>query len=256
MMTTHELFGDSQRRWVYFGRDPDRMHTIIDTNQYLILHNEAGALLDPGGIEIFPPYVAALSREVDLEKVEHIVSSHQDPDVISSLGLWLDVCPQVQVHVPFPWMLFIPHMSGGTPVREIPDEGMTLPLGGSNDLELIPAHYLHSSGNFSLYDPRAKILFTGDIGAALLPPEHDGIFVEDFDAHIQYMEAFHKRWMPSEEAKSFWLERVRGLAVDILAPQHGALFRGADVARFLDWFDQLPVASAWAGARKAGGGPA
>jgi flavorubredoxin len=246
MMTACELFNDNQRRWVCFGRDPDRIQTIIDTNQYLILHNEAGALLDPGGIEVFPPFLAALSREVDLEKVEHIVSSHQDPDVISSLGLWFDVCPKVNVHVPFPWMLFIPHLSGGNPVQEIPDQGMLLPLGGSQQIELIPAHYLHSSGNFSVYDPRAKILFSGDIGAALLPPDHADLFVEEFDRHIQYMEAFHKRWMPSEEAKAFWLERVRKLEIDILAPQHGALFRGKDVVRFLDWFEALPVASAWA----------
>jgi flavorubredoxin len=225
------------------------MKTIIDTNQYLILQGEAGALLDPGGVEIFPPYVAALSREAALDKIEHIVSSHQDPDVISSLGLWLDVCPHVQVHVPFPWLLFIPHIAGGKALGEIPDEGMRLPLGDSDDLQLIPAHYLHSSGNFSLYDPRAKILFTGDIGAALLPPDFDSVFVKDFDTHIGFMETFHRRWMPSEEAKGFWLDRVRELDINILAPQHGALFRGDDVPRFLDWFAKLPVASAWDAAR-------
>lgn len=251
MMQSFELFNDGNRRWVYFGRDPERLNTIIDTNQYLILHGDKGALLDPGGLELFPPFVAALSKWVDLEKIEHIVSSHQDPDVISSLGLWLDVCPQVDVHVPFPWMLFIPHLSGGQSLLEIPDEGMTLPLGESHDLALIPAHYLHSSGNFSLYDPRAKILFSGDIGAALLP-EGTPAFVEDFDEHVQFMDLFHRRWMPSAEAKRYWLERVRALDITMMCPQHGAIFRGADVKRFFDWFEDLPVASGWDAARKGG----
>jgi flavorubredoxin len=245
MMTAHELYADSERRWVYFGRDPDRMQTIIDTNQYLVLHGEQGALLDPGGMELFPPYIAALSKEVDLDKIDHIVASHQDPDVISSLSLWLDVCPNVTVHVPFPWLLFIPHLSGGRPLNEIPDGGMRLTLGTSNDLQLIPAHYLHSSGNFSAYDPRAKILFSGDIGAALLPEDHTSPFVEDFDQHVRYMETFHRRWMPSETAKQNWLSRVRGLEIEQMCPQHGAVFRGEDVHRFLDWFDGLPVGSAW-----------
>lgn len=245
MMQSLELFNDGTRRWVYFGRDPDRMDTIIDTNQYLVTERDKGLLFDPGGVELFPSYVAALSREISLENIEHIVSSHQDPDVISSLGLWLDVCASVQVRVPFPWLLFIPHMSGGVPVMEIPDQGMNLTLGGSDDIQLIPAHYLHSSGNFSAYDPTAKILFTGDIGAALLPPGHEDIFVEDFDEHVAYMEAFHKRWMPSEEAKKFWLQLVRGLDIQMLAPQHGAIFRNGDVQRFFDWFETLPVAGGW-----------
>jgi len=36
-------------------------------------------------------------------------------------------------------------------------------------LELIPAHFLHSVGNFSVYDPQSKILFSGDIGASVMP---------------------------------------------------------------------------------------
>ena len=34
-------------------------------------------------------------------------------------------------------------------------------------VDAIPAHYCHSSGTFSLYDPTAGILFSGDIGADL-----------------------------------------------------------------------------------------
>ncbi len=43
---------------------------------------------------------------------------------------------------------------------------------GGEKLEIIPAHYLHASANFHVYDPEAKILFSGDVGAALLPPGH------------------------------------------------------------------------------------
>lgn len=240
-MKALELYAGSTRRWVYFGRDPGRMKTIIDTNQYLITNNGRGLLLDPGGLEVFPAYIPVLSREIDLADIDLLVSSHQDPDVISSLALWIDTCPNMQVYVPMPWMMFIPHLCEGKQLNRIPDKGMNLILGESQNLELIPAHYLHSSGNFSLYDPEAKILFSGDIGAAILSGDNIPIFVEDFDAHEKSMRAFHQRWMPSEAAKHAWLDRVSQLDIEMMCPQHGSIFRGDDVQRFFDWFHDLEV---------------
>jgi flavorubredoxin len=240
-MITKELFNKGDRSWIFIGRDPDKKETLIDTNEYLIVNKGKGTLLDPGGIEIFPSVIAALSREIKMENIESIFSSHQDPDTSSSLSLWLGVCPDIDVYAPGIWSLFISHFGEARPINPIPDGGMNLPLGGSNDLELIPAHYLHSSGNFSLYDPQAKILFSGDIGGALLPKDKTALFVEDFDSHIQYMEGFLKRLMPSNTAKNKWIKRVRGLDIDMMCPQHGTIFKGGDVGRFLDWFEKLEV---------------
>jgi len=243
-MISHELYNDGFRRWVYFGRDPNRPDTLIDTNQYLVTHNKEGLLLDPGGVETFPSVVSTLSREIDVTQVKKIFASHQDPDIISSLSLWLGLIPEVEVFVPWVWSTFIPHFGGGRALTSIPDEGMMMALGGSENLRLIPAHYLHSSGNFSVYDPMARILFSGDIGAALLPRDYKDIFVNNFEKHVQYMTGFHRRWMPSNRAKSRWISQVRELKIDMLCPQHGAIFRDDDVKRFLDWFDELEVESA------------
>jgi len=43
------------------------------------------------------------------------------------------------------------------------------------------------------------------------------------------------------QAKRVWIDRVRELDIDILAPQHGRMFKGDDVKRFLDWFESLQV---------------
>jgi flavorubredoxin len=58
------------------------------------------------------------------------------------------------------------------------------------------------------------------------------------------MEHFHRRWMPSNRAKNDWIRRVRQLDIDMLCPQHGAVFKGDDVGRFLDWFEGLEVGGA------------
>ena len=243
-MIKETLYDDGRRRWLFFGRDPDRSGVVIDTNQYLITNDGWGLLPDPGGTEIFPAVAAVVSGEIELSRLKGIFGSHQDPDIISSLGLWRDICPDIDVHVPSTWESFVPHFGGCETLIPIPDAGGSIALGDGPPLQLIPAHYLHSSGNFSLYDPVAKILFSGDIGAALLPDSEQGIFVEDFDNHTRFMEGFHRRRMPSNSAKNDWIRRVRGLDIELLCPQHGAVFRAEDTGRFLDWFEALEVGAA------------
>ena len=67
------------------------------------------------------------------------------------------------------------------------------------------------------------------------------MFVDNFDEHIPKMKMFHQRWMPSNRAKNDWVNRVRHLDIEILAPQHGRIYKGDDVKRFLDWFEALEV---------------
>jgi flavorubredoxin len=123
--------------------------------------------------------------------------------------------------------------------KAIKDSGDCIQV-GKIDLHFIPAHYLHSSGNFHVYDPVSKIYFSGDVGAAL-EPKGTPFFVEDFNSHIDKMQLFHQRWMPSNKAKNEWVKRVRSMDIKMLVPQHGRMFRGKDVKLFLDWFEALEV---------------
>lgn len=241
MKTTKTIFQDGSHKWVAIVRDPEKPNYLIDTNEYLVAYGDQGLLLDPGGAEIFPAVFSALSAEFDPSALAGIFASHQDPDTVSSLALWLEFNPAMRCYVSWLWSGFIPHFGGtAETLVAIPDEGMDIALAGLS-LKAVPAHYLHSSGNFHLYDKVAKILFSGDVGAALLPPGQDGLFVENFDAHIRHAEAFHKRWMGSNEAKRRWCERVAHLDIDMLCPQHGAIYRGSDVQRFINWFDEIQV---------------
>jgi flavorubredoxin len=235
------LFEKGEHKWAVVARDADKPGYVIDTNEYLISHRNESLLTDPGGMEIFPAVFSALSQETDLSAVKYLFASHQDPDIISSLALWLDVNPEVRCYTSWLWASFIPHFGGNDKTFiAIPDDGMEIDLHGLK-LQAVPAHYLHSSANFHLYDPVAKIYFSGDVGAALVPPEEDRLFVENFDKHIQYAEGFHRRWMGSNEAKLDWCERAARMNIDMLCPQHGSIYQGQDVERFINWFSELPV---------------
>lgn len=241
MKSARTIFEDGNHRWIAIARDPARPEFLVDTNEYLVVEGEDALLLDPGGSEIFPSVFSALSTVFDVREIRRIFSSHQDPDIASSLSLWLEFNPRIKCYISWLWAGFVPHFGGGGETFiPIPDNGMDILL-GSTRLQAVPAHYLHSSGNFHLYDPKAKILFSGDVGAALLPPGEDGLFVEKFDTHIRHAEGFHRRWMGSAKAKNDWCSRVANMDIDMLCPQHGAIYQGEDVKRFIDWFSRLEV---------------
>ncbi|GGY34769.1 MBL fold metallo-hydrolase [Bacterioplanes sanyensis] len=239
-MLATTIYEQGDHRWIMFGRDPDKAEGIIDTNQYLVISGEEAILLDPGGIELFAPMLSAVLKYVPADQIRYLFASHQDPDIISSLGLWDQALPNASLYSPWLWEGFIRHF-GMERIRycAIPDEGLNLTV-GRIQLQFVPAHYLHSSGNFHVYDPKAKILMSGDVGAALEPGEPP-LWVENMSQHSAHMKTFHQRWMPSNEAKDHWLRRVRQLDIDIMAPQHGRLFKQAHVDEFFNWFEQLSV---------------
>jgi flavorubredoxin len=245
MKKTEVIFESESHKWIMITRDPSKLSYVIDTNEYLIINKEQkGFLIDPGGLEIFPVVFGSISRDFSPDDISHIFSSHQDPDIISSISLWLEVNPKIQCYISWLWTSFVPHFGGdSTTYIPIPDEGMEIQHGNVS-LTAVPAHYLHSSGNFNLYDKVSNIFFSGDIGSALLPADHTDIYVSNFDSHIKMCEKFHKRWMGSERAKKKWCERVSSLKVDMLCPQHGSIFAGKDVDRFVNWFSDLEIGMA------------
>ncbi len=238
-MKTIQLY-DQGHQWFCFARDPEKPDNIIDTNQYMVRHRDRTLLMDPGGIEIFAPMLGAILHHAKIEQITDLFASHQDPDIISSLGLWDQTLPKARLHGPWLWESFLSHFGMNHITYEaIPDEGATINLDGV-ELEFIPAHYLHSSGNFHVFDRQSGILMCGDVGAALEPP-NSAMYVEDFNEHIPKMELFHQRWMPSNRAKNDWIRRVRELKPTMLCPQHGRIYKDDNVEKFLDWLERLEV---------------
>ena len=221
----------------------------IPSNQLMIVDSGEAALFDPGGDLTYTPLSIALSRHIPIQSaLKYVFASHQDPDIITSLPRWLmhTDCKVVTSRL---WARFLPHLVSGfvankmnksltSRLIELPDEGERIPLGKSW-IQAVPAHFLHSVGNFHFYDPVSKILFSGDVGAAATPGD-DHSPVEDVARHIPLMEGFHRRYMASNKACRIWVNRVRALDVEMLVPQHGKPFIGKDkVAQFLAWFEGL-----------------
>lgn len=221
----------------------------IQANQFLIIHGKHTALLDPGGDLTYTPLFMEVIKHVSIKDLDYVIASHQDPDIIASLDKWITytnckvACSQL-------WIRFLPHLipkqlelvsascSDKNRYLGIPDEGMDIPLGDSV-LKAIPAHFLHSVGNFQFYDPVSKILFSGDLGASVVHEDADKP-VENFEQHIPAMLGFHRRYMAGNKACRLWANMIRGLDIEMIVPQHGRPFKGKPIInQFIDWIENL-----------------
>ncbi len=212
----------------------------IPSNQYLVINHGKGILLDPGGFGVMPQVLHHLMKYITPEDVVGIVLSHQDPDIVGGLSSWMEMT-EAKIYVSKIWLRFLPHYGIKNMQRfvGIDDQGSDLKL---NDvvLKLLPAHFLHSPGQLNVYDPLSKILFTGDIGAAeYQDADFSEIFVKDFPVHQKRIEYFHRRYMSSNRALKYWLKIISCLDIDIIAPQHGYLYKGEAQSGLLSWLDTL-----------------
>jgi flavorubredoxin len=221
----------------------------VQANLHLVVEPEGALLLDPGGHQVYPRAVAEVSACLGDVPLRYVFLSHQDPDAVAALNGWLMVS-EAEALISSLYVRFIPHFGLDELVehrlRPLPDEGARLRL-GRGELLVLPAHFLHSEANFQIYDPAARILYSGDLGASFGAGAGP---VADFDAHLPFLEPFHRRHMASRRALAAWAEMVRALDIEIIAPQHGAAFVGRDVvARLIEWcaglecgIDLLPAA--------------
>lgn len=234
------LYRDPRHTFVLLNESEPGAEDGVRSNQYLIVRDGVGVLLDPGGFGVMPQVLAEMLRYVKPEHIRNIVLSHQDPDIVGGLATWLELTP-AQVLVSSIWMRFLPHygLRDMSRFSSVPDSGMNFEVAPDFALRIVPAHFLHSEGQINTYDPVSRILFTGDIGAAMMPPDRDDAFVDDFDAHIPFIDGFHHRYMGSNHAIRCWLDTIADLDIDMLAPQHGPIYRGPAVRAFLDWLREL-----------------
>lgn len=212
---------------------------MVQANVHLIVDSGKGMILDPGGHKVFKHLIQEIGVIIGVDNLEWIFFSHQDPDIVAAANGWLMTTKATAIASKL-WLRFIPHFGVDrlvvNRIKGIDDTGTIIKL-GNTDIYILPAHWMHSPGNFQVYDPVSRILYSGDLGASL---GQDYTFVPDFEEHIKYMEGFHRRYISSGRALRNWAKMIRQLDIEIIAPQHGAIFKGKEmVNKFIRWVENL-----------------
>ena len=238
------LFDDGEHKCVMFSFD-DESHedSYLSVNQFLIVQHGTAILIDPGSEAIFDELYDAVSEYVEVSQIKFIFFSHQDPDVSGSIGQWA-ATTSAKFIMSSLWVRFMSHYGFMDMARimALPDHGAKINF-GKDSLKFLPAHFLHSPGNFTLYDTRSKIAFSGDIGAAILPSNEGEKAVENFEEHVKALEGFHTRYMGSNKLCKAWVETLQKHEINMIAPQHGFVFKDEDVQKFLSWLYELQCGS-------------
>lgn len=232
------LYTDDNHQCIKF--DSLAMGGEAQANLFLIKHDRRGMIIGCGGQRIYKSVLAELSSHLPAGALDFIFLPHQDPDIVSGLNQWLPIC-KAQVMISSLWTKFLPAFCVQglleSRVTAIPDGGMKVELAGS-PLAVVPAHFLYSPGNFQIYDPISKILFTGSLGSSIEPHTENIVTEEDFSQHQSLMTSFHSRHIGSHEACKRWAAMIRKLDVEMIVPQLGACITGKDmVEKFYQWVE-------------------
>jgi flavorubredoxin len=236
-----ELYHQKGHQCLMFSDTTVEDNEAVQANQFLIVDDDTGAIIDPGGNLAYSELYLGMTRHFPPHQLSAILASHADPDIIASLDRWM-TATTAPVYISRVWERFVPHFCkpGKTAGRVvgIPDPGLRIRV-GRGELWALPAHFLHAEGNFQFYDPISRILFSGDLGASIGRQVDPRRPVTSLAAHIPAMEGFHRRYMVSNKVLRLWARMVRTLDIEMIVPQHGAPMAGAAVREFIEWVQDL-----------------
>ena len=184
-----ELYKDAHHQCLMFT-DLSRDHgEAVQSNQFLIVNKDTGAIIDPGGNVAYNELYLGMMKYFPPQKLAAIVASHADPDIIASLDRWM-TATTAPLYISKIWERFAPHFCklGKTVQRVmgIPDAGMRIPIGDSV-LEAFHRRYMVSNKILRLWARMVKKL---DI--EMIVPQHGrplvGSAVGEFIEWVQDLE--------------------------------------------------------------------
>lgn len=97
------------------------------------------------------------------------------------------------------------------------------------------APFPHIPGALTTFDPVVRVLFSGDIWAAL---DLDWqLVVSDFEAHTEKMDLFHLDYMACNRAARGFIHRLQD--IDAILLQHSSIISIHDVPAALAYIENL-----------------
>lgn len=220
--------------WVGFYEET----TKLQCNPFLLIDEQDVVLFDPGSIPDFPKIMRKVIDLVNPSEITLIVVSHQDPDVCGNLPVVEDVIdnPELRIAAHTNTARLISHLGLRAPIERVDQCGNQLTLGSGRILDCIHLPYLHSPGAMATFDRKTGFLFSGDLFGALT--KNGDIF--STEGFPQSLDSFHQAYMPSNACLRRGLQRLDGLDIKAILPQHGSVIEGDNVGVAIEHLRHLP----------------
>ena len=105
-----ELYRDKNHACLMFTDLIEEDGQAVQANQFLIVDDGTGAIIDPGGNLAFNELFLAMSKHFAPSKLAYVIASHADPDIIASLDRWMTSTKASRV-ISRVWERFAPHFT-------------------------------------------------------------------------------------------------------------------------------------------------
>jgi len=217
-------------------------------NAYLILADKI-TLIDTVKAPFKDEMLARIASVVDPEKIAYIISNHSEMDHSGCLPEVIDILKPEKI---FASTVGVKTLSDHFHTdREIVavKEGEVLSLGNLN-LTFVETRMLHWPDSMFTYLAEERLLFSQDaFGMHLAASERFADEIEDWIVEYEGAKYFANILLPMSSLVLRLLEKVSrlGIAIDIIAPDHGPIWR-KDIGRILGfysrWASQKPTRKA------------
>jgi flavorubredoxin len=220
--------------WVGFFEETSK----LQCNPFLLLDDKDVVLFDPGSVPDFPKIMRKVIDLINPHEITWIVSSHQDPDVCGNLAVVEDVIdnPNLRIAAHTNTVRLIQHLGLRSEFYPVDRHDYRATLQSGRELRFIYMPYLHSPGAIVTFDPKSGALFSGDLFGAI--SKTWDIF--DTQGFPHSMDEFHQAYIPSNAVLRKGLQRLEGLPISMILPQHGSVIEGANVGRAIEYLKALP----------------
>jgi flavorubredoxin len=228
------LFGDDQHAIYWLGTPED---SAFRCNSYLVRDGKDAIIIDPGGRPSFEFIKKRVEQILPAQEINALVICHQDPDVGASMADWLEINPPLKIITSVRANVLLPHF-GKTEYNFVNiNEDPVYYFRSGRHLRFILSPFLHFPGAFTTYDVTSGFLFSGDIWAAM---DMDWkLVVDDFGYHELKLNLFHLDYMASNIAARGFIDRIRGVEINAILPQHGSIIPKKFVPRALTYLTNL-----------------
>lgn len=194
----------------------------LTLNTYVVGSGYEYAVIDPTGPSEWSQMIRGLVG--DMEQIRLVVVGDASAVTQPLLSRLASESPAEVLAPPYSWAQL-------AAILEQPDRVATVPLSGSrarlgrSELRIIPAG--SCGGMLTVYDPVSKTLFTGPVLGFLTPP---GVWYADRRLLRDALRAYLSSTL-GHTAIARWVEEVRSLDVERIAPRYGPVVEGRDQVR-------------------------
>ena len=206
-------------------------------NCYLVKGESGVALVDTVKAPFVPELLARIQSVVSLDQVTHIIVNHVEPDHNGGLPQVMAAIPGARVVASPSGVRGVAEYHNGLAIEAVKGDDV-IDLGGRT-LEFLPQPMVHWPDSMFTYCPEERVLMPNDAFGQHVASEERFADELGLDEALRQLGIYYANiLLPLGTAVGKAIDKVldKGWALDVVAPSHGVMWRGADFGHVVEHY--------------------